>query len=203
MRRCCFSALRSRTEAFCFGIIYRPQGCPFGKMKLVRTWRFISPPSWRRVTYLFSGEELKQVLKASEGELLSEPRRPWLSEKRRSGGDVSWSRKQLLITSICPVYPWGISLRSATAADAAVLRCSLYVAVEPSSASGHQKRQSQARGQTPVAVLLQGYTVERLQITILSTKSVRPSFQKQDSLYDGILNNRGRSFRSFYEGVQC
>lgn len=38
-----FSALGWRTEAFWFGITWRPQRCPFQKMRLVRSWRFISP----------------------------------------------------------------------------------------------------------------------------------------------------------------
>lgn len=102
-----------------------------------------------------------------------------------------------------PSLPMGYLIRNCHGSRCCCTCRSLYVAVEPSSASGHQNSQPQALGQTSAAVLLQGYTLERLQITIVSTKSVRPFFQKQQSLHDGILNNGGRSFRTFYKGFQC
>lgn len=153
-------------------------------------------PSWGRITYFFSGK----VLKVPEGEFLSPTNHDQLGNKELR--DIYCDQESHFFSQGPAQLPMG----SVTWQGPSSCCCTALQPLRGSRAqlsSGHHNsshRQEAKLQQDGLyrATLWRGYSS-----LFYAPNQLRPFFQKQDSQYDGILNNGGRNFRSSYEGFQC
>lgn len=152
--------------------------------------------SWGRITYVFSGK----VLKVPEGNFLSPTDHDLLGNKEL--GEIycdqvnnSWSQG-----------PAQLPMGSVTWQGPSSCCCTALQPLRGSRAqlsSGHHNGSHRQEAKLQQDGHRRATPWRSYSSLFYAPNQLRPFFQKQDSQYDGILNNGGRNFRSSYEGLQC